>query len=68
MARWIARTPMAANVQWDVAVKSGNDPNTGRAYTPLVRMLYNEQEIAFRSEMHAASLDGSTWAQALTGA
>ena len=43
-------TPMAANVQWDVAVKSSNDPKTGRAYTPLVRMLYNEQEIAFRSE------------------
>lgn len=53
-------TPMAANVQWDVAVKSGNDPKTGRAYTPLVRMLYNEQEIAFRSECTPIA-DGSTW-------
>ena len=53
-------TPMAANVQWDVAVKSGNDPKTGRAYTPLVRMLYNEQELAFRSECTPIA-DGSTW-------
>ena len=43
-----------------LAVKSGNDPKTGRAYTPLVRMLYNEQEIAFRSECTPIA-DGSTW-------
>ncbi|KAA8824202.1 histidine-type phosphatase [Bifidobacterium reuteri] len=53
-------TPMAANVQWDVAVKPGNDPKTGRAYTPLVRMLYNEKEIPFRSECTPIA-DGSTW-------
>lgn len=53
-------TPMAANVQWDVAVKPGNDPKTGRAYTPLVRMLYNENEIAFRSECQPIA-KGSTW-------
>ena len=58
-------TPMAANVQWDVAVKSGNDPKTGRAYTPLVRMLYNEQEIAFRSECTPIA-DGSTCTSSLS--
>lgn len=38
-------TPMAANIQWDVATRI--DPETGKAYTPLVRMLYNEEEVAF---------------------
>lgn len=40
-------TPMAANIQWDVATRDGIDPETGKAYTPLVRMLYNEEEVAF---------------------
>lgn len=39
-------TPMAANIQWDVATRDGIDPETGKAYTPLVRMLYNEEEVA----------------------
>lgn len=38
-------TPMAANIQWDVATRI--DPETGKAYTPLIRMLYNEEEVAF---------------------
>lgn len=53
-------TPMAANVQWDVVAKPGNDPKTGRAYTPLVRMLYNETEIPFRAECTPIA-DGSHW-------
>ena len=53
-------TPMAANVQWDVVAKTGNDPKTGRAYTPLVRMLYNETEIPFRAECTPIA-DGSHW-------
>lgn len=40
-------TPMAANIQWDVATRDGIDPETGKAYTPLIRMLYNEKEVAF---------------------
>ena len=40
-------TPMAANIQWDVATRDGIDPETGKAYTPLIRMLYNEEEVAF---------------------
>ena len=40
-------TPMAANIQWDVATRDGIDPKTGKAYTPLIRMLYNEEEVAF---------------------
>lgn len=40
-------TPMAANIQWDVATRDGIDPETDKAYTPLVRMLYNEEEVAF---------------------
>ena len=40
-------TPMAANIQWDVATRDGIDPKTGKAYTPLIRMLYNETEVAF---------------------
>lgn len=40
-------TPMAANIQWDVATRDGIDPETGKAYTPLIRMLYNETEVAF---------------------
>ncbi len=53
-------TPMATNVQWDVYAKQGEDPATGSAYTPIVRMLYNENEIAFRSECTPIA-DGSTW-------
>ena len=53
-------TPMAANVQWDVVAKPGNDPATGRAYTPLVRMLYNETEIGFRTECTPIAY-GSHW-------
>ena len=51
---------MATNVQWDVYAKQGEDPATGSAYTPIVRMLYNENEIAFRSECTPIA-DGSTW-------
>ena len=40
-------TPMAANIQWDVATRDGIDPKTDKAYTPLIRMLYNEKEVAF---------------------
>lgn len=40
-------TPMAANIQWDVATRDGIDPETGKDYTPLIRMLYNEEEVAF---------------------
>lgn len=46
-------TPMAANVQWDVYAKQGAD-------SPIVRMLYNENEIAFRSECTPVA-DGSKW-------
>ena len=53
-------TPMATNVQWDVYAKQGEDPATGSAYTPIVRMLYNKNEIAFRSECTPIA-DGSTW-------
>ena len=53
-------TPMAANVQWDVVSRAGIDPATGRAYTPLVRMLYNEREIAFASGCRAVAA-GSNW-------
>ncbi|MCI1832808.1 MAG: histidine acid phosphatase [Bifidobacterium sp.] len=53
-------TPMAANVQWDVVSRSGVDPATGSAYTPLVRMLYNEREIAFNSSCTAVAA-GFMW-------
>jgi hypothetical protein len=53
-------TPMAANVQWDVYTKSGIDPVTAKAYTPIVRMLYNEQEIQFNSSCTPVSAK-STW-------
>ncbi|WP_137652774.1 histidine-type phosphatase [Bifidobacterium moukalabense] len=53
-------TPMATNVQWDVYARQGEDPATGSAYTPIVRMLYNENEIAFRSECTPIA-DGSKW-------
>lgn len=53
-------TPMAANVQWDVVAKDGKDPANGTAYTPLVRMLYNETEISFRTECTPIA-DGSHW-------
>ncbi|QYI98282.1 LPXTG cell wall anchor domain-containing protein [Curtobacterium flaccumfaciens pv. flaccumfaciens] len=53
-------TPMAANVQWDVVSRAGIDPATGAAYTPLVRMLYNEREIAFASGCRAVAA-GSHW-------
>lgn len=53
-------TPMAANVQWDVYSKSGIDPATSKAYTPIVRMLYNEKEIQFNDSCTPVSA-GSTW-------
>ncbi|UYC82525.1 LPXTG cell wall anchor domain-containing protein [Curtobacterium poinsettiae] len=53
-------TPMAANVQWDVVSRAGIDPATGAAYTPLVRMLDNEREIAFASGCRAVAA-GSHW-------
>ncbi|MET4157597.1 histidine-type phosphatase [Agromyces sp. PvR057] len=53
-------TPMAANVQWDVVARKGVDPATGSAYTPLVRMLSNEREIAF-AEGCAPVAEGSSW-------
>lgn len=53
-------TPMAANIQWDVAARSGTDPHTGKAYTPVVRMLYNEQEITFHDGC-VPVVDGSYW-------
>lgn len=53
-------TPMAANIQWDVYAKDGIDPATGEAYTPIVRMLYNETEVAFNSECTPIA-EGSYW-------
>lgn len=53
-------TPMAANVQWDVVSRAGVDPATGAAYTPLVRMLYNEREIAFADGCRPVA-EGSHW-------
>ncbi|WP_156027426.1 histidine acid phosphatase [Mycetocola saprophilus] len=53
-------TPMAANVQWDVSGRIGTDPSTGRAFTPLVRMLYNEREIGFTDACVPVAA-GSTW-------
>lgn len=53
-------TPMAANVQWDVYSKSGTDPDTSKAYTPIVRMLYNEQEIQFNASCTPIAAS-STW-------
>lgn len=53
-------TPMAANIQWDVATKDGIDPKTGKAYTPLVRMLYNETEVPFNASCTPVA-EGSTW-------
>lgn len=66
-------TPMAANVQWDVVARDGVDPATGAAYTPLVRMLVNERETAFRDGCTPVAA-GSPWVKAselracLTGA
>ncbi len=62
-------TPMAANIQWDVATRDGIDPETGKAYTPLIRMLYNEEEVAFGGTNTLARglssctpvAEGSTW-------
>ncbi|MBM6706500.1 histidine-type phosphatase [Bifidobacterium pullorum subsp. saeculare] len=62
-------TPMAANIQWDVATRDGIDPKTRKAYTPLIRMLYNEEEVAFGGTNTLARglssctpvADGSTW-------
>lgn len=62
-------TPMAANIQWDVATRDGIDPKTGKAYTPLIRMLYNETEVAFGGTNTLARglssctpvAEGSTW-------
>ena len=56
-------TPMAANVQWDVVAREGVDPATGAAYTPLVRMLYNEREIAFADGCTPVA-EGSAWVKA----
>ncbi|WP_341976417.1 histidine acid phosphatase [Microbacterium sp. LWO13-1.2] len=53
-------TPMGANVQWDVVAREGIDPATGTAFTPLVRMLYNEREIAFAEGCRPVA-DGSHW-------
>jgi hypothetical protein len=53
-------SPMAANLQWDVVARTGTDPDTGKTYTPLVRMLYNEREIPFNSSCTPVS-NGSTW-------
>lgn len=53
-------TPMAANIQWDVYAKDGIDPETGKEYTPIVRMLYNENEIAFNDSCTPVA-EGSTW-------
>ncbi|WP_245861268.1 histidine phosphatase family protein [Microbacterium aurantiacum] len=53
-------TPMGANVQWDVVAREGIDPATGIAFTPLVRMLYNEREIAFAEGCRPVA-DGSHW-------
>ncbi|GAA1493448.1 histidine-type phosphatase [Curtobacterium herbarum] len=53
-------TPMAANVQWDVVSRPGIDPATGAAYTPLVRMLYDEREIVFAPGCRAVA-PGSHW-------
>lgn len=53
-------TPMAANVQWDIVSREGTDAGTGSAYTPLVRMLYNEREIAFNDSCTPVA-DGSHW-------
>ncbi|KAB1654087.1 histidine phosphatase family protein [Pseudoclavibacter chungangensis] len=53
-------TPMAQNVQWDVATRAGVDPATGDAFTPLVRMLYNEKEIAFNDSCTPVAA-GSNW-------
>lgn len=58
--RGSAVSPMAANVQWDVVSRAGIDPSTGAAYTPLVRMLYNEREIAFAAGCRAVAA-GSNW-------
>lgn len=53
-------TPMAANIQWDVYARDGVDPATGEAYTPIVRMLYNETEVAFNDECTPIA-EGSRW-------
>lgn len=53
-------TPMAANIQWDVSTRPGVDPRTGRAYTPLIRMLYNEREVPFDSACTPVA-EESTW-------
>lgn len=53
-------TPMAANIQWDVATRTGIDPATGAAYTPIVRMLLNEVEIDFTDSCTPIA-EGSSW-------
>jgi hypothetical protein len=53
-------TPMAANIQWDIVSREGIDPATSAAYTPRVRMLYDEREIAF-NESCTPIADGSHW-------
>ncbi len=53
-------TPMAQNVQWDVATRAGTDPQTDAAYEPVVRMLYNERETAFADSCEPVAA-GSSW-------
>ena len=52
-----------------MATRAGIDPKTGKAYTPLIRMLYNEKEVAFGGTHTLARglssctpvAEGSTW-------
>lgn len=53
--------PMAVNVQWDVVARKGTDPKTGKAYTPLVRVLYNEKETALDGAQCVPVAKNSTW-------
>ncbi|MDR1807516.1 MAG: histidine phosphatase family protein [Propionibacteriaceae bacterium] len=53
--------PMAVNVQWDVVAKSGTDPATGKAYTPLVRVLFNEVEVPVYPGQCTPIAAGSPW-------
>ncbi|MDR1807143.1 MAG: histidine phosphatase family protein [Propionibacteriaceae bacterium] len=54
---------MAMNIQWDVVGRDGTDPATGQAYTPLVRMLFNEIEIPFNATCTPVAA-GSHWYKA----